>query len=344
MQHRIRAIRRWLRPHYRTLQLAASYLLIIMIMSISFSVVLYHTSANEIGRQLPPHSLYDPDADYDRFDEFFNNRISRGQHDLLTEFIALNVGVLVAGAFVSYVLARRTLEPIEEAIEAQSRFAADASHELRTPLAAIQAENEVALRNPKLTLGRAKALLASNLEEVTRLQALAEALLKLAREDEPATLPLKPVNMSEVVSNAVNHCLKAAQVKHLTIDDQVPNLTALSDHRAVQQIVNVLLDNAVKYSPNHSTIAVTGQADGHHIVVAVADQGSGIGEDDLPHIFERFYRADQSRTSQQVGGYGLGLALADKLADQLGATIGVDSTVGTGSTFTLTLPAGPANN
>jgi len=328
------------------LQLAASYLLIIMIMSISFSAVLYHTSAREIGRQLPPNSFYGqyPDADPDRFTNYFENRISTGQHELAVRLVILNIFVLILGAFLSYVLARRTLEPIEEAMDTQSRFASDASHELRTPLAAIQAENEVALRNPKLSLARAKALLASNLEEVTRLQDLSDGLLKLAHADVDEPLQLTAVSLSAAVSDAMNHCLKAAQAKNLAIDDQVPDLSLLANQQGLRQILNILLDNAIKYSPAGTTITLSGGMHNKQGFITVKDQGIGIAGNDLEHIFERFYRADQSRTSQQVSGHGLGLALADKIAGQLHGTITVKSTLGKGSEFTVSLPLAPASS
>lgn len=331
---------RWrIKPYLPTLRLAASYLLVIMVMSVSFSAVIYHTSAQEIGRQLPPNNFYGQysDIDQDVFTAFFEHRISRGRHELIVRLTYINLLVLLGGAAVSYVLARRSLEPIEEAMEAQSRFASDASHELRTPLAAIQTENEVALRNPKLTLTRSKELLTSNLEEVTRLQALSDALLRLAHEDSRA-ISVVPVPLRQVVTEAKIHSQKSARHKHITITSKVADVAVRADQPGLAQVLDIFLDNAIKYSPAKTTIAITGGRKGKDGFVAVRDAGPGISNKDLPHIFERFYRADASRTSQQVSGHGLGLALAQKIVEQSGGSIDVKSKPGKGAQFIVSFP------
>ncbi|CAN5408113.1 HAMP domain-containing sensor histidine kinase [soil metagenome] len=339
MNQQIRQLRLSIRPYIPTLRLAASYLAVIMVMSLGFSAIIYNTSAREIGRQLPPTSLYGQIGDNEQgvFDDFFKQRITNGQHKLFTQLVVINTLVLISGAAVSYVLARRSLEPIEEAMEAQSRFASDASHELRTPLASIQAENEVALRNPKLTLTRSKQILASNLEEVTRLQALSAGLLRLARED-GRDITLSPVSLADAVSEAITNYHKPATQKHIGIVDKVSRASVLADQPGLTQVLSILLDNAIKYSPPKTTITITGGARGKDGYITVSDEGPGIGAEDLPHIFDRFYRADASRTSQQVSGHGLGLALAQKIVEQSGGAIEVKSKPGKGAKFTVRFP------
>ena len=339
MNHQLHALRLRFKPYTQTFRLAASYLAIIMIMSLGFSAVIYHTSAQEIGRQLPPNSLYEQidNNDQNIFDDFFRQRISHGQHELFVRLTYINIVVLLSGAAVSYVLARRSLEPIEEAMAAQSRFASDASHELRTPLAAIQTENEVALRNPKLTLVRSKEILASNLEEVTRLQALSDGLLRLAREDS-RDIVLAPIALADVVEEAISHYQKPAQRKHITIVPKVGSLVVHADRPGLVQVLDILLDNAIKYSPAKTTITVSGTRRGKDGLLSVTDEGPGISGKDLPLIFDRFYRADASRTSQQVSGHGLGLALAQKIVEQSGGSIDVKSKLGKGAKFTVSFP------
>ncbi len=331
--------RKSLRPYADTFRLAASYLLIIMVLTVSFSGVLYHISAREIGRQVPPAKFYRtiPDADYDVFRSFFDEHLETSKHELIMRLLALNIVVLLSGGFLSYVLARRTLEPIEAALDSQSRFASDASHELRTPLAVMQAENEVALRNSKLSLDKARLLIASNLEEVTRLQALSDGLLQLARDDAMNT-PASTVNISSVTSEAINYCIKLAQSKDITIVDKVPRLYVAADEQSLTQALTILIDNAIKYSPPSTTITVKGGTRQNKGYLSVTDEGIGIPAKDRPYIFERFYRADTSRTSQTVSGTGLGLAIAANIMERLGGSIEVTSKVGHGSTFTLHIP------
>lgn len=339
MNRQFQQLRLRLRPYSQTIRLAMSYLVVIMVMSLSFSVIVYHTSAREIGRQLPPNSLYSNigDDDHTVFDIFFQTRIDNARHELFTKLFLINLLVLTGGAFVSYILARRSLEPIEEAMEAQSRFASDASHELRTPLAAIQTENEVALRNPKLTLAHSKQLLASNLEEVTRLQSLSEGLLKLARRD-GQDITLGPVKLSGAIKTAVGTHSKPAKAKGITINATTSSITVLADEQALAQAIGILLDNAIKYSPRNTALKITTNSKGKFGHINVSDQGPGIQKADIERIFERFYRADSSRTSQAVSGHGLGLALAEKLVTQQGGSISVKSKFGFGACFTIQLP------
>lgn len=339
MQQYVRNYLLRIKPYFPTLRLAASYLGVIMVMSLSFSFVLFHTGAQEIGRQIPNSGVYSQmtNVDQDIFDTFFQARIDRGRHELIARLTLLNIFVLLGGAAVSYVLARRTLEPIEEAMAAQARFASDASHELRTPLAAIQTENEVALRNPKLSLSRSKEILASNLEEVTRLQALSDGLLRLARQDNQE-IELRAVNISDIAGDAINQFIKPAQQKNIAIEDKVRPVSALADHNGLVQIVGILLDNAIKYSPAKTSVWVEGGTRNKQAYLSVRDEGPGIHRQDMPHIFDRFYRADSSRTSQQVSGHGLGLALAETIAENMGGAISVKTKMGKGSTFTITLP------
>lgn len=323
----------------RTARLAASYLAIIMLMSVGFSVIFYNTSSHELQRKLPPPSIFSQADNDDQmgYEHYVTRRISEAQGHLMLNLVLVNLMTLGVGSVVSYILARRTLEPIEQAMEAQARFASDASHELRTPLAAIQTENEVALRKDSLTLARARELLQSNVEEVKKLRELAEGLLRLAREDRHE-LVIKPVSLADVTTEAMNRVLKAAQAKNITITDEVQDVKALGDLPSLTQILAVLLDNAIKYSNEGQNITIKGWQKGRQAILSVTDQGKGIAASDLPHIFDRFYRADSSRSSQHESGYGLGLSIAYKIIQQHGGAITVTSAPGKGSTFVVTLP------
>ena len=329
----------WTNRNASTLRLGGSYLLIIMAMSLSFSYVFYHEASREVGRQLPPDSLFGqiPGVGYQGYHQFFANRISEARADLLGKLILMNLLILLLGGLLSWWLARWTLTPIESAMESQGRFASDASHELRTPLAAIQSENEVALRNPKLTLQRAKEVLRSNLEEAQRLRALSETLLRLAHTDASDTAPA-PVTLSAAVSDAINACLKSAQDKNIAIDDDIPKMTVLADTAGLTQALSVLLENAIKYSDVGKTVRLQASRHDKEGWLSVVDEGVGIAPKDLPHIFERFYRADTSRNKQKADGHGLGLPLAAQIVHQLGGEITATSRVGKGSTFTIKLP------
>ena len=321
-----------------TARLTASYLAVIMVLSLAFSFVIYKESSHELGRQIPPASLFEPSpgsGDEFGYHHFFEQRIDDARSHLLGRLVLLNLTVLVAGAGLSYYLARRTLEPIEAAMDAQSRFVTDASLELRTPLTAILTGNEVALRKPGLTLPQAKKLIRSNTEEMSRLKLLSDSLLSLSKTDAP--LRLEPVSLQDVASDAMNQVLPAAQHKKITIEDKSAPIKVMADAAALTQATTVLLDNAIKYSPDKSTIYLNAQAKDGLGSLSVRDEGIGVAADDLPHIFERFYRADPARGAE-TGGHGIGLSIAHKIVEQHHGQLSVTSAPAKGSTFTLQIP------
>ena len=264
-------------------------------------------------------------------------RFDQTRQALLARLIWLNLGALLVGGGISYLLARWSLRPIEDAMEAQTQFVSDASHELRTPLTVLQTTNEIALRKKKLPATEARRLIAHNIEEVKKLKDLANMLLDLLKSTNKP-VKLRPVNLQDVVSEAMASVVVVAQDRSIAVEDTVPKLHAQTNQALLARLVAILLDNAVKYSePGQHVVISAGQA-GKKALLHVTDQGSGIRASDLSLIFRRFYRADKSRSSADIPGYGLGLSIADKISQQLGVTIAVKSTPGRGSTFTVELP------
>ena len=334
-------------------RLAASYLSVIMSMSLGYSLVLYITSAHALQRQVPPPGVmqqYRGEMSVEGGDvivtpqpinSFFQERIDEGRRELVHRLILLNLVTLVAGGGLSYYLARRSLRPIEQNMDAQSQFVSDASHELRTPLTTLQTSNEVALRNPKLTLGQSKELITQNIEEIAKLQALTDGLLTLARP-ESGQLTVGPVALQDVAGDAMNRVIAQAQARKIAIEDTVKPVIVAANRQSLAQTLVVLLDNAIKYGPADSTIHIGGGKRGKRAFIAVCDEGPGIRPYDVRRIFDRFYRADQSRSTQHVPGHGIGLSLAKKLVEQQDGEIRVASTVGKGSIFTISLPLAPS--
>ena len=328
-----------------TFRLAAIHLMIIMLMSVSFSVIFYHTSDRQFSRPIAPMATQNipssPFGDFaGRFDRELRNaldeRFNQTRQELLLLLVWINIVTLLLGAIISYVLARWSLRPIEAAMDAQIQFVSDASHELRTPLTVLQATNEVALRKSKLSAADARELATHNVEEVKKLRDLTNTLLDLLKHTD--TVAFETVNLQNVVSEAMTFVVTPAQEKNIVVEDTVPHIHAQTNHALLVRILSVLLDNAVKYSPRDTRITLSATRSGKKVLLHVTDQGIGIEDSELPLIFRRFYRADKSRGKETTHGYGLGLSIADKIARQLGANITVKSQVGTGSTFTVELP------
>jgi signal transduction histidine kinase len=320
-----------------TLKLTGWYLAVLMSVTLVFSGIIYQLSSYELNRPLPIQS--DPILQYiygpDDIDQARQERSVEGRHNLLINLGLLNLVTLTLGAAGSYLFARRTLEPIEEAMKTQARFTSDASHELRTPLAVIQAENEVVMRNSKATATQLRGRLKSNLEEVGRLQQLTDRLLDLSNSQ---SLEVGPTSIEEACIEALNRQLVPAQAKGISIDNKVGTGMVYSNAGALADILSILLENSVKYSPKNSLITLASKTDGHNLSVAVSDEGPGIAAEDAGRIFERFYRADSSRSKTNVEGYGLGLALAKRLADQTQARLELAESSPKGSTFVLKMP------
>lgn len=332
-----------------SIRLASIYLVVVMAVSALFSISLYRVLGNEIDRN------YSRSADFaERFVGFGMNPMQRtlflrerledhdiGKRRLVNELLLINLSILVLGGGFCYVLARRTLKPIEESHEALERFTSDASHELRTPLATMRAEIEVALMNKQLSATQTKSLLESNLEEVERLTHLSERLLLLARIDEQE-LPRAKVLVGEVVARAVNAVTTRADQKNITVVSKLSSKddsAIMGDETSLVELLVILLDNAIKYSEAGTKVKINSDKHAKKMHISVIDSGIGIDEEHIAHIFDRFYRADTSRTSGERHGYGLGLALAQKIAHIHDGTIEVKSKPGKGSTFTFVAPA-----
>ena len=320
--------------HTATLKLTGWYLAILMLVSLSFSTVIYQITASELDRPLPPGSQVSTYLSA-RIDEFREARANESKAIMLGNLVILNFITLGLGAGASYFFARRTLQPIENAMEAQARFTSDASHELRTPLAVMRTENEVALRTKSPSVKALKDTLASNLEEVERLQLLTDRLLALSSEQ---SLELEPFTVSDAVTEAIARHTLAAEQKHIAVKYPAKKLRAIGNIDTVCDIVSILVDNAIKYSPDKTTVNIGTKLQGNHVLLTVADEGDGIDTQDIDHIFDRFYRADQSRSKQHVEGHGLGLALAKRLSDLNDAALSVANRKPRGAVFTLQLP------
>ena len=232
------------------------------------------------------------------------------------------------------------LDRIEHGLVEQRRLVADASHELRTPLAVMRAELEVALRADDLSAADAEVL-ASTAEEATRMSKIVDDLLTLAHRDEHRLeLLLAPVDLGEIATEVTTQLRPLAQAGDVRLLVEAPPVPVVADQARLTQVVTNLVDNAVKYTSADGRVEVrVWRADGG-AGLTVTDSGPGIAAEDLPRVFDRFFRLDAARTRVQ-GGSGLGLAICKALVEAHGGRIRAKSVPGAGSTFSLTLPGRP---
>lgn len=324
------------------LKLTAWYLLIIMLISISFSVAIYGVIAQELNRvekvqrlrqarlfpvgQRVPRSVIDPEV------------LKESENRLGVILILINLVILGVAGGAGYFLAGRTLKPIKNMVDEQSRFITDASHELRTPLTSLKSEIEVNLRDEDLNLAQARKLLESNLEEVNNLQYLSDNLIKLTRYQKGSRESFEEVNLSEIAEEAIKKIANLAKGENITIKEQIKNLVVQGNKQSLTELFVIILDNAIKYSPKGKIIILSSKKTDGSAEISFKDQGMGIDEKDIPYLFNRFFRADKSRTKYEVGGYGLGLSIAKQIVEKHGGSVGVLSQPGKGTTFTVHLP------
>ena len=316
----------------RVRRLALSYLAVIMTLSLVFSVIIYAITSAQLNRPLPPgeHAQQPPELIERQFSRRLEQRNSETRGSVIISLAALNGVMLLIGYWLSLLLARRTLAPIERAMRAQVQFVSDASHELRTPLTALMTTNEVALRKKTLDEKKVRAVFQRNIDEVEKLRKLTDNLLQLTQVDNQQ-IEKQAVYMAELIRDIVDRYQPVADKKQVALDMQVVSVTHVVAVVAVTQILGTLIDNAIKYSPLGSTVVI--RLDGQ--TLSVVDQGIGIAKQNQAKVFDRFYRSDEARTRGHGSGYGLGLAIARAVADKNGYQLSVKSELGQGSTFSL---------
>jgi signal transduction histidine kinase len=248
--------------------------------------------------------------------------------------------ILILVPFLSYVLAGKTLQPIEKMHQQQKKFIADAAHELRTPLAVMKAGAEATLAGSG-PVAEYEKLLRESLEEIDRMAAMVDDLLFLARADSARPVPLLPVDLSALVKSQVERMESYAQKKGMSLDENIDmgGVPAFHcDAAGFKRLVANLVGNALEHNQPGGTVTVGLKPMGQHIELSVSDTGSGIAATDLPHIFDRFYTGDPARTTTKGTGAGLGLSIVKEIADIHRGKITVESEPGKGTVIRIDFP------
>jgi two-component system sensor histidine kinase CiaH len=318
-----------------TLKLTAWYLIILMAISIVFSFAIYEITSNEVETRLQHFEVNLQNSGFMGAppDSLRQKQSGQASADIAVNLLYANLFILIAGGTGSYFLARRTLRPIEEAHNAQARFSSDASHELRTPLAVMKTEIEVALRDKESTEEELRDVLSSNLEEVEKLTQLSSMLLTLSKLEHDK-LEVKEFDITKLTEECIKRFAQPADRINLKSNKK---LIATGNSAAITELICILLDNALKYSPDTSLVSIILSQRQQHVSFEITNTGQGISEEKLPHIFDRFYRADSSRTGGEQKGYGLGLALAKRIVEMHNGELSVTSEPGHRTTFTVLL-------
>jgi signal transduction histidine kinase len=326
-----------------TLKLTSWYLIILIVISVLFSFIIFELSTSEISSRLERLQIRVEGSDRTvtlpgplTLTDIRVDQTEEAKASIFIGLLYMNLAVIGIGGVGSFILARATLRPIEEAHEAQSRFTSDASHELRTPLAVMKSEIQVALRDTDMSDTDYRALLESNLEEVDKLTQLSQSLLELSRLEYGTIERYDKVDVIRLIRDAAKRLGVLGRLKFDT-----PDHPALIDANqpTLSELFMILIDNAAKYSTPDSPIAIKITSNGRYCRVTITNDGPGIAKSDLQQVFERFYRGETSRSKHdKADGYGLGLSLAKKIVTLHEGAISAASAPGKTTSFSVQLP------
>ncbi|MDE2173489.1 MAG: HAMP domain-containing histidine kinase, partial [Patescibacteria group bacterium] len=306
------------------LKLTGLYVLIVAVIVVGFSRFLYQN----LQRSL--YEANDSDfADTGSQQHFIEHTLTSFENDI---FIVDIIILLCTGA-LGYVFAGYTLRPIQQSLEAQQAFSEKASHELRTPLTVMRNEFEVLMRNPSLSKELMHSALKSGVEEIDRLSGMTKDLLTLARSRTRSVASSEQFDLAQLARATADRIRRLSDEKGvvLTISAEEP-ISVLGWPGELARAITNLLQNAIEHTPKGGSIALEAKREGHNAVVRVSDTGSGIDSNDLPHVFERFYKGEGTN------GSGLGLSIVKELIVQHGGSVHIESEREKGTKATITLP------
>jgi len=263
-------------------------------------------------------------------------------NSLVLVLVPVGLGALALAGVGGLFMSRRAMRPARESFERQRAFVADASHELKTPLSLAKIDGEMALRDPAVPEAPRRRIL-HQLSELDRMNALLSDLLTLARLDAgKLEVAREPFDLASALFETADRFRTRATAEEIDIDLRVSGkLPACGDEKGTMQILGVLLDNALRFTPKGGRVSVSGTVRGGRTQATVADTGPGVPAEDLSRVFDRFYRAEAAR-ARKGGGTGLGLAIARDLARAQGGELTAENAVasapGSGAIFRLVLP------
>ncbi|MBM7656098.1 sensor histidine kinase [Neobacillus cucumis] len=252
-----------------------------------------------------------------------------GFGSLISVFIALLGGIY---------LANKALIPIRKSWDKQQQFVADASHELRTPLSVMKLNLEHLFRHPDRSIEQESETIHQTIKELNYLSKMSTDLLTLARSDAvPLQVMQEPILLDEILNQVVRDFNGLALQKHIQLTADIQPIRIIGDKERIKQLFVILLDNALKYTKDHGKISISGEVKGSRAIIDMVDTGIGISKQDLPNIFDRYYRGDKSRT-RHIEGSGLGLSIAQWIVQSHSGKIRVISKEGEGTQVMVQFP------
>ena len=255
-----------------------------------------------------------------------------------TTLIIVGLGLILFFFLVIVFFTNRALRPMEEAWKKQKQFIADASHELKTPLSIVSTNVDVLYASQEDTIKDQLKWLDNISRGTKRMNGLVNKLLTVARADSGfEQLNVSNVQVDQLLTNTLANYETKFEEKQVTVNKNMAKVMIKTDEILLQQLFDIFIDNASKYTNEKGVLDVSLEAKGREGIIIFQNTGDGISEEDLPKIFDRFYRTNEVRQKYE-GSYGLGLSIAQGIIEQLGGTINVESTINEVTKFTIRLP------
>jgi signal transduction histidine kinase len=328
------------RFHLSLVNLTIIYAAILVVILFASSSVTYSAFSSRLERRF---AFFSAPAGLQKFETIQAMRQPSAElvrRDLIESLVLVNGILLALAAGASYFLARLTLDPIKRAYERQRRFISDASHEFRTPLAILQTDLENELAHPASEKTKENA--QSRLEEVERMGRLVNDLLILSRQDEKNDFnhaKKSPINIQDFIKSTADRLMPLAKQHQIALNivDPGGELNVNAEEDLLMQALNNVMKNAILYNKPGGWVDISWQKEDGKLRIEVIDSGIGIEEKDLIRVFDRFYRAEKSR-SRQTGGSGLGLAIVQSSMEGLGGSVSIKSEPDKGTVVTLLMP------
>lgn len=311
------------------IRLTTYYSLGVFIILALFSMLVYGLFAESIDDDIRE------DESRIEIEEAFH---SEAKENLLNILLISDVVLILISILISYILSKKTLAPLEVAYRKQKRFVADAAHELRTPLAVMKAGSEV-ISQKERSVPEYRQFVMESKEEIERLIKLSNDLLFLAHSERITKDDFAPLSFSEICKKQCESILPYAKLKQVEVDsDIIGGINIRGNKDDTTRLVLNLLKNAIDYNKAGGTVFVTLAKKEDKVLLSVKDTGIGISNNNLPFIFDRFYKADTSRMQSASSGSGLGLAIVKDIVTRHNGTIKVSSVVNQGSVFEVEIP------
>lgn len=310
------------------IKLTVFYSLILAVMMTALSITVYRSALVNITLDL--------------HNEFLNPDIARSallkfNQDLEADIVIIDIIFVALMTTLSYVFAGEALRPLREAMEEQKRLTADVAHELRTPLSIMRADLEIAQDSDSMDKKEVNRLVQSNLEEVAQLSGLAGSLLVLMKED-AGVGSFEPVDFRALMKKEASGLEVLAAKKEIkTKTEENDPVFVMGNSESLGIMIRNVIKNAIQYTPSGGKVNVSVRKEGNKAVLRVEDTGIGISDKNLPHVMDRFYKADKSRTQIEEGA-GLGLSIVDRIVRNHNGQIKINSVLEKGTEVVISLP------